>query len=332
MVHPVIKGKKRACYVIKRPGLDEFLCAAKNASIEVVVYTSECNEYADPIIDILDPTGKLITHRLYRNACTKCGNGLFMKDLVSTGRQLDQSLIIDDNPKKHVKQWGNAIAVRPFLGDHTDTDLINLAKFIEVQRNFNDIWQLIQLKRLGIISFNSKDNEEFGMTAYRLSLLQYLNLSSSVTNFAYSQLCLDFKSSLPPLEQSLKLISPLNHLSNYLVKVTLKDSKLPETTIPVLQRLTNLTALSLILHDYYNEKNLKFLGSTFLKLEILNLEDQDNLSSVTFEEQCMPELKELSVTSSNFDFVVMGIGNLLKLKKIQVHCGKEENAVQDMVQ
>lgn len=342
VVHLVIKGKRRACYVVKRPGLDEFLRAAKNASVEVVIYTSACSEYANPIIDALDLTRKLITHRLYQNACTKRRKGLFMKDLVSTGRQLDRCVIIDDDPKVHVKQWANAITVRPFLGDHADTDLMNLVKFFEVERNFNDLWHLIQLKRLGTISLSAKDSEEFGMEAYKLSLLQSLNLNPNVTYFAYAQLCLDFKSSPPLLEQNLKLIAPvkklflINHLGYYLVKITLNlkdNSKLPENTIKVLQILPNLSALSLLIHDSYNGKDLKFHTKTFLKLEILYLEDQDDLSSVTFEEQCMPELKELSVTSSNFDFVVTGIGNLLKLKKIKVCCGEEEDdAARDMVQ
>jgi Dullard-like phosphatase family protein len=337
VVHPVIKGKRRACYVVKRPGLDEFLRAAKNASLEVVIYTSGCSEYAGPIIDALDPTRKLITYRLFQNACTKRKNGLLMKNLILTGRQLDRCVIIDDNPKLHVKQWANAIAVRPFLGDHADTDLIDLMKLFEVERKFNDLWHLIQLKRLGIISLSGKDTEEFVMEAYKISLLQSLNLNPSVTNFAYAQLCLNFKYLPPPLEQSLKLIASvknltLNHPSYYLVKITLKDSKLPENTIQILQRLPNLIALSLILHDSYDGKDLKFPRRTFLKLEVLSLEDQDNLSSVTFEEHSMPELKELSVTSSNFDFIVAGIGNLLKLKKINVCCGEEENGVQDTIQ
>lgn len=146
VVYPLIRGKRRACYVLKRPGLDELLRAAKSSLFEVVIYTRWISEYAGPIIDMLDPTGELITHRLYQNACTdKHGKGFFVKDLVTTGRKLDRSVIIDNNPRKHVKQWVNAIAVRPFLGDHTDTELINLLEFFEVARNFTDLRQLINI-------------------------------------------------------------------------------------------------------------------------------------------------------------------------------------------
>ncbi|KAF3331406.1 NLI interacting factor-like phosphatase [Carex littledalei] len=141
VVFPLIKGIRRACYVLKRPGLDELLRAAKIASFEVVIYTRGLSEFAGPIIDMLDPTEEFITHRLYQNACTN----MHRKDLVTTGRKLDRSVIIDDNPRKHVKQWSNAIAVRPFLGDQSDTDLINLLKFFEVERNFTDLRQLINI-------------------------------------------------------------------------------------------------------------------------------------------------------------------------------------------
>jgi carboxy-terminal domain RNA polymerase II polypeptide A small phosphatase len=149
VVYPPIKGKRRACYVIKRPGVDELLRAAKSASFEVVIYTRWHSEYAIPIIDKLDLTGGLITHRLYQNACVdKHGKGMFVKDLVMTGRKLDRSVIIDYNPRKHVKQWANSIAVRPYMGDRTDTELKSLLEFFEVARNFTDLRHLINIMSL----------------------------------------------------------------------------------------------------------------------------------------------------------------------------------------
>merc|ERR1719235_1905616 len=62
-----------------RPFVNLFLEAAAKA-FEVVVFTASQKSYADKVINALDPTGKLIEHRLYRNHCTEL-RGAFFKEL-----------------------------------------------------------------------------------------------------------------------------------------------------------------------------------------------------------------------------------------------------------
>jgi hypothetical protein len=47
-------------------------------------------EYAAPIIDAIDPTGKLIAGRLYRPACKRTPHHQCVKDLGMLGRPLSR--------------------------------------------------------------------------------------------------------------------------------------------------------------------------------------------------------------------------------------------------
>lgn len=47
-------------------------------------------EYAAPIIDAIDPTGKLIAGRLYRPACKRTKHHQCVKDLCMLGRPLSR--------------------------------------------------------------------------------------------------------------------------------------------------------------------------------------------------------------------------------------------------
>jgi len=77
-------------YVIKRPGVDEFL-QRMAAHYEIVVFTASVQEYANPLLDILDKKG-LVAHRLFRDSCTsaRCG---YVKDLSSLGRPSGDTII-----------------------------------------------------------------------------------------------------------------------------------------------------------------------------------------------------------------------------------------------
>ncbi|KAB2025621.1 hypothetical protein ERO13_D06G139150v2 [Gossypium hirsutum] len=129
MIKPSIYGLRMNFYVLKRPGVDEFL-EAISKKYEVVVFTAGLEPYASLLLDILDPKG-LISHRLYRDSCKQLGQGRFIKDLSKIGRDLKQVVIVDDNPKSYTLQPANAIPIKRFEDDIKDRELKKLMVFFE---------------------------------------------------------------------------------------------------------------------------------------------------------------------------------------------------------
>lgn len=62
-----IEGQYHNVYVIKRPGVDEFMRRVGEL-YEVVVFTASVSKYGDPLLDQLD-IHKVIHHRLFRESC-----------------------------------------------------------------------------------------------------------------------------------------------------------------------------------------------------------------------------------------------------------------------
>ena len=64
-------------------------------SFEVVIFTAGLKEYADFILNQMDPHHRLINFRLYRDSCLY-QRGVYLKDLSRLGRDLKKTLIIDN--------------------------------------------------------------------------------------------------------------------------------------------------------------------------------------------------------------------------------------------
>nr|XP_011462148.1 PREDICTED: CTD small phosphatase-like protein [Fragaria vesca subsp. vesca] len=128
LVRPIIRDTEMTFYVIKRPGVDQFLQKLAE-KYEVVVFTAGMREYASLVLDRLDRQG-FISHRLYRDSCKEV-YGKFVKDLSGLGRDLRRVVIVDDNPNSYFLQSENGIPVRPFVGDMEDGELGRLLKFFE---------------------------------------------------------------------------------------------------------------------------------------------------------------------------------------------------------
>ena len=48
---------------------------------EICVFTAGEKDYADAILDFIDPDRAIIKHRLYRHHCIKPENSVYVKDL-----------------------------------------------------------------------------------------------------------------------------------------------------------------------------------------------------------------------------------------------------------
>ncbi|GBF88218.1 CTD small phosphatase [Raphidocelis subcapitata] len=110
-------------FVVERPGLKSFL-AELTAFAEVVVFTAGLEEYAAPIVDAIDPSGALISHRLYRDATARSDHYSCVKDMRRLGRPAGRTVLVDDTPLAFLHQPANGVPVLGFRGDPDDRLLV----------------------------------------------------------------------------------------------------------------------------------------------------------------------------------------------------------------
>ncbi len=61
---------------------------------ELVIFTASQKQYADKIIDKIDPRNR-ISHRLYRENCIIVNKIFYLKNLKILGRNLKDLIIVD---------------------------------------------------------------------------------------------------------------------------------------------------------------------------------------------------------------------------------------------
>lgn len=115
-------------YVIKRPGVDEFL-EKVGKLYEVVVFTASVSRYGDPLLDILDKN-KTIHHRLFREACYNY-EGNYIKNLSQIGRQLSDIIILDNSPASYIFHPQHAIPISSWFSDTHDNELLDIIPLLE---------------------------------------------------------------------------------------------------------------------------------------------------------------------------------------------------------
>lgn len=115
-------------YVLKRPGVDEFM-RQSGQMYEVVVFTASLSKYADPVLDLLD-VHKVVQHRLFRESCSTY-KGNYVKDLSRIGRDINSSLIIDNSPSSYMFSQENAIPIETWFDDPADTELLELIPLLD---------------------------------------------------------------------------------------------------------------------------------------------------------------------------------------------------------
>ncbi|KAF8813603.1 NIF-domain-containing protein [Phlegmacium glaucopus] len=123
-------------YVIKRPGVDNFL--KKMGEIyEVVVFTASLSKYADPVLDKLD-IHQVVSHRLFRESCYN-HKGNYVKDLSQLGRPIADTIILDNSPASYIFHPNNAVPVSSWFNDPHDTELTDLVPFLADLSTVQDV-------------------------------------------------------------------------------------------------------------------------------------------------------------------------------------------------
>lgn len=124
-------------FVLKRPHVEEFL-DAMNKLFNVVIFTASIKEYANPLLDQLDPK-KIIKQRFYRNHCKINKNGKYIKDLSIIHSNLKNVILVDNNPISYSINQQNGIPILTWQYDKSDKELLKLIPVLELLSNVDDV-------------------------------------------------------------------------------------------------------------------------------------------------------------------------------------------------
>lgn len=130
---------RQGWHVIKRPFADQFFKEISHY-YEVVIFSDDVFPVA---LDIATKWNLPVTGVLHRDFCKKKRNH-YVKDISKLGRKLERVLIIDHDPAAFQLQPENGIAIRPFEGDTSDSELADLLDFLKAAATSNmDIRQFV---------------------------------------------------------------------------------------------------------------------------------------------------------------------------------------------
>ncbi|TNM87794.1 CTD small phosphatase-like protein 2-B isoform X1 [Takifugu flavidus] len=132
-------------YMKLRPHVKEFLqSVAKN--YELFVYTCAKREYAEKILNILDPQRKVFRHRLYQEDCI-CVLGHYIKDLSILGRDLTKTVVLDNMPHTYPYHLLNTIPIKSWTGEPEDRELQKLVPTLERLTAAEDFREVLKKRK-----------------------------------------------------------------------------------------------------------------------------------------------------------------------------------------
>lgn len=122
------------------------------------MFTASHQEYADALIDLIDPEGTLVNFRLYREHCFQTEEGIFIKDLrVIRNRDLKDLILVDNSVYSFGFQLNNGVPIIPYYNDPTDQELVYLAQYVLSLAQADDVreqnaatFQLEEFKRASL--------------------------------------------------------------------------------------------------------------------------------------------------------------------------------------
>ncbi|XP_050432892.1 CTD nuclear envelope phosphatase 1 [Adelges cooleyi] len=124
-------------YVHKRPHVDFFLDVVSKW-YELVVFTASMQIYGAAVADKLDNRRGILKRRFYRQHCTP-EMGSYTKDLTSVSSDLSSVFILDNSPAAYRAFPDNAIPIKSWFSDTSDTALLNLLPMLDALRFTDDV-------------------------------------------------------------------------------------------------------------------------------------------------------------------------------------------------
>jgi len=128
-----------------RPYLDDFL-AAMVPLYNIVIFTAAAQDYADLVLDNIDPQRAIFSKRLYRQHTKNVNEEYNIKDLLIVTDNLEKTLIIDNIPENFMRQKNNGIFIKSWFDDQEDRELKRLIPLLKqiVDQKVPDVREFLQ--------------------------------------------------------------------------------------------------------------------------------------------------------------------------------------------
>ena len=110
----------------------------------MVVFTAARQDYADKILDYLDPSNNLFAGRMYRQHCTLV-DGSYVKDFsVVKNRRRQDMMLVDNLVYSFAGDLDRGIHILNFYDDKTDKELQYLTEALEKMKPFMDVGEFLE--------------------------------------------------------------------------------------------------------------------------------------------------------------------------------------------
>ena len=107
---------------------------------EILIFTASIAEYAQAIINEIDPEGNKIEFILDRSHCMETKGGYFIKDLrIIQKRHLKDLVIVDNLVQSFGLQLDNGIPILEWKEDINDNQLLHLEIYLTELSKCNDV-------------------------------------------------------------------------------------------------------------------------------------------------------------------------------------------------
>ena len=129
-----LDNKNIQVYTLVRPGAIEFL-KKMSEYFEIVIFTASVSKYATPIINFIDKEKKC-EFKLFREHCSMLNNG-FTKDLKKLSRDLNNLILLDNNPNCFYLNKENGFLIKTWIDDFYDKELFKIMPYLTFLANEN---------------------------------------------------------------------------------------------------------------------------------------------------------------------------------------------------
>jgi carboxy-terminal domain RNA polymerase II polypeptide A small phosphatase len=136
-------------FIYKRPHLDNFLINI-SSHFTLGIWSSAGDEYVNEIVKLITPAQVQFELVWGRSKCSLKRDNTFdtyffskkLDKLKSKGFKLEKILIVDDSPEKASNNYGNAIYIKQYVGDKTDTELLLLNDYLLTLKDVENVRQI----------------------------------------------------------------------------------------------------------------------------------------------------------------------------------------------